>query len=659
MTAISRDDLLLFLPETGIEPYLRTLAILADGARQPGQRIWVTQCDGNFSYCSMMGMYNVPIADIAASKKKLCAICKAKLDEVCREYDFLPLPISSLALELPQSVVSLINEQHTDLGGLVYEGFPLGQMAAYDFSLATKHVYSVGLAPEYQKLMRACLENTLRCLAFGKAVMEKYSPNCVLTFNEYASCCAIRYHVVKAGGRFVTCTLAGHRGLAGNRIVCTSETLSNYSLTRLRNWIDQRDIPVRPQDVEECCNDVLFRSYGSNSHLFSANKQASLQAVSDGLGLDPRKKLCVVYTSSEDERYGLDTILNIWGDHPGVNEAFASQIEWLQALREFAAKRDDVQIIVRVHPREGTKKRGGVSGHLMQLQTAFAEQMQNIIFVWPDDPVSSYDLMEFADVVLVAWSTMGAESFRVGVPVLAWAGNMYYVDSKCMRVATTKESYFAVLDEMLHQAPSFEQLREGIRYCHWRTFISSIDLSKTVDPNPYLSSYWPKAPDSRRSIIRDIMQGKVADPLVYNASQWKAALNESSQDSEQRAIVVGLRALIEVTFCPPQHKPVPLWFRVVRKAVRILTKKNLVWQNSTVPQVQDFTHLQLECLSGQQKDSDLRQRTRKNKNLRVLVSNGNENAYYRHGKCLHRTSKLISRFGSYIAAFNSAASNDL
>jgi len=357
----------------------------------------------------------------------------------------------------------------------------------------------------------------------------------------------------------------------------------------------------------------------------------------------------VVYTSSLDERYGLDSSLNLWNAHPGRKDAFDSQIEWLEALQAFAASRDDLQIVVRVHPREGTKKRTGISEHLTQMKSAFAEPMQDVIIVWPDDPASSYDLMELADVVLVAWSSMGLESFRVGVPVLSWAGNMYYVDSDCVRVATTKEDYFVTLDKMLNQNPTFEQLREGVRYYHWRTFIPCIDMSETVDSNPYLTSYWPKAPDAQIGIIQDILHGKASDSIAYNTQQWKAALTEQSQDSEKKAITEGIRAFIEVTFAPPQHKSMPLWFKVVRKVVRILTKKNLTWENRALPQVQNFSHLRLECLRGTQGDSELCRRTRNDKNLRVLVSNGSENTYYRHGIRLHRTSKLIAHFGLMIS----------
>ena len=650
--------LVIFLPETGIEPYARSLAVLADAGRTSGQPVLLTKCTGQLSYCTMMAMHGVSLQDVAASKKSLCAICSAKHNEICEAYGFESLELAHMAVPT-EELLQIIDAHSHDLGDIEYAGFRVGTIAAFDFSLLTKHLYSADISPEHRELMRALVLNTMLSLAYAREVIQGNTPNTVLCFNEYAACQAVRFCAYNTDVCYVMVSLPVHMGICGAYFTCTKNLLPEYTFKHLAQWSEVRHMPITDKNIYACVDDVLFRSYGENSHVFSPNKNCSLDALCENLGIDISKKICVVYTSSLDERYGLDSSLNLWNKHPGRADAFDSQIEWLQDLRTFASTQNDVQIVVRIHPREGTKKRKGVSEHLLQLQAAFAEQMQNFIVVWPDAPVSSYDLMELADVVLVAWSTMGAESFRVGVPVLSWAGNMYYVDSKCMRVATTKESYFTVLDEMLHQIPTFEQLCEGIRYYHWRTFIPCIDMSESVDSNPYLSSYWPKAPESRRNIIHDILQGKAADPVAYNVSLWKAALNERSQDYERSAIVDGIRALVEVTFCPPRHKPVPLWFKVVRKCVRILTKKTLAWQTSTIPHVQDFAHLQLECVSALQDDNDLRKRTRHNKNLRVLVSNGNENAYYRHGICLHRTSKLISRLGSYIAAFNSAASNNI
>ena len=74
---------------------------------------------------------------------------------------------------------------------------------------------------------------------------------------------------------------------------------------------------------------------------------------------------------------------------------------------------------MRIHPREGVNKRESVaSQHLTRLREAFGKPYANCRFIWPADPVSSYDLGEAADVVLTSWSTIGLEMPATGAPVL-------------------------------------------------------------------------------------------------------------------------------------------------------------------------------------------------------------------------------------------------
>src|SRR5205807_8907478 len=87
---------------------------------------------------------------------------------------------------------------------------------------------------------------------------------------------------------------------------------------------------------------------------------------------------------------------------------------------EYVESHDDLQLAVRIHPREGPNKReGGTSQHLQKLRREFgAYQHARVRIIWPEDKTSSYDLGEAADLALVSWSSIGLELARLGVPVL-------------------------------------------------------------------------------------------------------------------------------------------------------------------------------------------------------------------------------------------------
>ena len=89
------------------------------------------------------------------------------------------------------------------------------------------------------------------------------------------------------------------------------------------------------------------------------------------------------------------------------------------ALVDYVEESEDLSLIVRIHPRKGANKRESVvSQHLSRLRDAFGGAYAHCRFVWPADPVSSYDVGEAADLVLTSWSTIGLEMARLGASVL-------------------------------------------------------------------------------------------------------------------------------------------------------------------------------------------------------------------------------------------------
>ena len=249
--------------------------------------------------------------------------------------------------------------------------------------------------------------------------------------------------------------------------------------------------------------------------------------------------------------------MKIWGEDPHIVDAFPDQISWLQMLCEYASRRDDIQIVVRIHPREGKRGAGFDSEHLQKLKATFTENTSNFIIIWPDEPISSYDLMELADVCLVAWSLMGQEAARLGIPVLSFTGNMFYPDDDFMQVATTREEYEKRLTTMIAVGYTWEYLIKAVRFYHWRIFIPGLDLSETVPLTFDDNAVWPQVPESKIEVINDILSGK-QDLLRYNIRSWQEQLGNDSLQEESRAMREGIRRFIDKVFYPPYPYEVKL-----------------------------------------------------------------------------------------------------
>ena len=73
--------------------------------------------------------------------------------------------------------------------------------------------------------------------------------------------------------------------------------------------------------------------------------------------------------------------------------------------------------------------------------------------MWPQDPVSSYDLGEAADLVLTSWSTIGLEMARLGAPGARRVNGAISAipQDDFMEWGSTTPAYFEKLRELLER----------------------------------------------------------------------------------------------------------------------------------------------------------------------------------------------------------------
>src|SRR5262249_48888080 len=151
-------------------------------------------------------------------------------------------------------------------------------------------------------------------------------------------------------------------------------------------------------------------------------------------------------------------------------QPFRDQVEWLEALIAYIEPSSDVQLIIRIHPREGANRREKVSSrHLEILRERFSQPYQHVRIVWPEDPVSSYDLMELADIGLSSWSSTALELARFGTPVvIAFDRHTPFPIGDVVTWDETRDGYFRCIREALRREPSLDLVRYAYRWSHIR-----------------------------------------------------------------------------------------------------------------------------------------------------------------------------------------------
>jgi hypothetical protein len=169
----------------------------------------------------------------------------------------------------------------------------------------------------------------------------------------------------------------------------------------------------------------------------------------------------------------------------GKERAFASIHEWIRATIELFAQRPDHELVVRVHPAE-RKLRGKTTREPVAeiIASAFPVLPANVRVIGPDDPTSSYTLMDQADVGLVYTSTTGIELAMAGVPVLV-AGETHYRGLGFTHDADDPASYQRQLDALLAdpvgRGPDVELAR---RYAYLFLFAAPMAMPFVEQPRP-------------------------------------------------------------------------------------------------------------------------------------------------------------------------------
>ncbi len=104
---------------------------------------------------------------------------------------------------------------------------------------------------------------------------------------------------------------------------------------------------------------------------------------------------------------------------PHANTVFTDMFAWLDEVLEIARRHPETFFIIRAHPdetRPGKESLETVSGWVAARAAA---SLPNLLFIPPDERLSSYELIQRSKFVMIYNSTIGLEAAIMGAPVLS------------------------------------------------------------------------------------------------------------------------------------------------------------------------------------------------------------------------------------------------
>lgn len=176
-------------------------------------------------------------------------------------------------------------------------------------------------------------------------------------------------------------------------------------------------------------------------------------------GSTVRKKLGL------DNRPVILLATNVLGDSLTLGRQVFSRTmaDWIEQTVRFFGKRQDVQLLIRVHPGEllthGTSMVDVVKAEL-------GETPGHIRLIEPDEKINTYDVMDITDLGLVYTTTVGLEMAMRGIPVVV-AGQTHYRDRGFTYDPESWDVYFEMLNSMLNKLESARLTQDQIELS-WR-----------------------------------------------------------------------------------------------------------------------------------------------------------------------------------------------
>jgi hypothetical protein len=437
-------------------------------------------------------------------RQAICRKCRRQRDAIVSALGISTVSLESLMdvatrRRITQDATSL---PLTEIESVEVDGLHVGRIAMHETIIHFKLTAISEMTKDAEADFRVQLKHVLMAQHATERIIREYNPARVVTYNTHLS---TNYVMMLAAERRGVPTFGLHAG--GNMADRNASLyLFRQDMVRLyKDWMSRFDKelgsqPSTRQGIVNATRHFLALTTGKTVWVYSAPKSKEYFDVRGYFGVRPEQKVLLATLSSYDELFSSQMM----GVMDNYELLFPTQVEWMRALIAHVAKRPDLYLIIRVHPRELPNLRDKLhSTHAKQLAAALTELPPNVRINWPEDTVSLYDLLPHVDVGLNGWSSAGKEVAMLGVPVVIYTSDILYYPSCLNSLANDVDEYFQRIDEALASGWSFERIRQVYRWLAVEYTLGTVDVSDGF-----------RYPEAARSLFRRMLN-RLKRELTY------------------------------------------------------------------------------------------------------------------------------------------------
>lgn len=521
----------IFAPYSAIWSHALPEALIASAVKQTGQEIIYVPCDGlMMESCAAMSAQRMNHRTSLEARQALCGMCRKRRDALSVGLGAKVITMDSF---LPQGVkaqmtafVETINV--SDIMALEVDGFKVGRIALHETIIHFKLTALDEMTDEALADFRIKLLHVLLCLRVTQALVEKISPSRIINYNTHLS---TNYIMMLTAERSGVPTFGLHAGGNMAKRLSSLYVFRQDMVKLYKDWKTHFDhkwsqLPTTAAGVRDAAQHFTALTSGKTLWVYSPPKQKTYFDVRSHYGIALEQKVLLATLSSYDELFSMQTMGVM--DTPQL--MFPTQVEWMQRLIAHVAKRPDLFLLIRVHPRELPNLRDKLhSTHAKKLAEALVNLPPNVRINWPQEGISLYDLLPQVSVGLNGWSSTGKELALMGIPVVAYAGDILWYPSSLNILASNREDYFRRIDQALQDGWSFERIRHVFRWLAIEYTLGTIDISDRFTYKEGARSLLLRAIGRlRRTFAYRFEASRLNRPLIHTKTFVKVILEDAS-----------------------------------------------------------------------------------------------------------------------------------
>jgi hypothetical protein len=512
----------LFLaPEAVIGPHFEACIRFADILASQGVEVTFLGCFDQDQRCVFQDSDPAHARFLSRVEQYACEVCVSRFSATAASRDYKILSPETLKLhELQLQHCELASKVRTEGLEARIESLSYGLLAGASLLLIKKVSLGSPLSKQDLDYLEDIAFTVLQRHAFVQRAFEATNADVLYVFGQYAQnmagICAAR-----TAGKLAVIL---DQPLIGNidckRLLVRSNVALTNGINLNAEWKQQARY-LNSHELHTLLKGQSATMRGSSSWAYSPPISGS--AVNKRKGKERQR--IVAFTSSLDE-VDCSSLLSMAMEEDGhsrFNSVYPNQIAWINDLQLLAARNSLLDIVIRVHPREGNDARSGgvASRHLDQLHSE-AVNWHDLQIFWPQDPVSSYDLLMEADVVTTSWSSITIEAATLGIPTISpWYSNPTFPSDSFVCTPMSREEYLRELSDpmKLIKLRPMDQIKLALDFLAFLKLRMSIPLHNETS--------WEQAKPSLREYSRINPYTKVESTIDFNGNFIRAVLDLS------------------------------------------------------------------------------------------------------------------------------------